>query len=344
MVQAGQPMFQQDAKPFQAQLDAAKGRARRTAGAAADGQRQPGAGRRWQRSRRWSQGKELDDATGQQQAPAAGADGDGQRRDGKAEPVYTRITSPVSGLSSFARVQDGAYVNAENSLLTYVEQVDPVWSTSRCPRTELLAVRSEQKAGASSCRQQGRVRRRAGARRRERTGRRAASLSPMPTTTRRPAPSCCARRCPTPRVRCGQGSSSACACWAQQPGAILVPQQSVLQGATGHFVILVDKDGKAQLRNVEVGPWLGNDWFINSGLQAGDVVVTDGMARLSPGAAVKVVEARPGRPPPSRFARGTAASAAARRRQPRPRRSKPGAPRRVLALLHRPADLLPCSR
>ena len=71
---------------------------------------------------------------------------------------------------------------------------------------------------------------------------------------------------------------------AVRPNAILVPQQAVLQGAKGHFVVLVDKDGKALLRNVEVGPWLGDDWFINAGLQAGDVVVTDGMARLSPGA------------------------------------------------------------
>jgi membrane fusion protein (multidrug efflux system) len=64
----------------------------------------------------------------------------------------------------------------------------------------------------------------------------------------------------------------------------------VLQGAKGHFVVLVDKDGKALLRNVEVGPWLGDDWFINAGLQPGDRVVTDGMARLSPGATVTIVE------------------------------------------------------
>ena len=73
--------------------------------------------------------------------------------------------------------------------------------------------------------------------------------------------------------------------------AILVPQQAVLQGAKGHFVVLVDKEGKAQMRGVQVGPWHGDDWFITSGLAAGDVVVTDGVARLSPGAAVKVVPA-----------------------------------------------------
>jgi membrane fusion protein (multidrug efflux system) len=62
----------------------------------------------------------------------------------------------------------------------------------------------------------------------------------------------------------------------------------VLQGAKGHFVVLVDKEGKAQVRGVKIGPWYGDEWFITEGLQAGDVVVTDGVARLSPGAPVKV--------------------------------------------------------
>ena len=41
---------------------------------------------------------------------------------------------------------------------------------------------------------------------------------------------------------------------AVRPNAIVVPQLAVLQGANGHFVVLVDKDGKAQMRPVEVGP------------------------------------------------------------------------------------------
>jgi membrane fusion protein (multidrug efflux system) len=41
---------------------------------------------------------------------------------------------------------------------------------------------------------------------------------------------------------------------------------------------------------VEVGPWQGNDWFTVGGLAAGDVVVTDGVVHLTPGAKVKVVK------------------------------------------------------
>jgi membrane fusion protein (multidrug efflux system) len=75
------------------------------------------------------------------------------------------------------------------------------------------------------------------------------------------------------------------------PNAILLPQQAVMQGAKGHFVIVVDKDSKAQIRPVEVGNWYHDQWFIRSGLNAGDVVVVDGMAKLAPGALVKATEA-----------------------------------------------------
>jgi membrane fusion protein (multidrug efflux system) len=56
-------------------------------------------------------------------------------------------------------------------------------------------------------------------------------------------------------------------------------------------VVVVDKESKAEVRGVELGPWHGQDWFITAGLNAGDTVVVDGMVRLSPGVPVKVIEA-----------------------------------------------------
>jgi len=291
MVKAGQPMFQQDPKPFQAQLDAAKGalaeqQARLQTANDNLAQVKPLAA-----LKALSQ-KELDDATGQQQAAAAAVQTAlANVETAKLNLGYTRITTPVTGLSSFARVQDGAYVNAENSLLTYVEKVDPIWVNFSISENEMLSARSEQKAGrlklppqeqyvvelvladGSVFPKQGRV------------TFANADYDPQTGTfllrATLPNPEGALRPGQFVRVRL-QG--------AVRPNAILVPQQSVLQGAKGHFVVLVDKDGKALLRNVEVGPWLGDDWFINAGLQPGDRVVTDGMARLSPGATVTIVE------------------------------------------------------
>jgi membrane fusion protein (multidrug efflux system) len=39
---------------------------------------------------------------------------------------------------------------------------------------------------------------------------------------------------------------------------------------------------------VEVGEWLGNSWFINEGLHAGESVVVDGGQTLTPGQAVVI--------------------------------------------------------
>jgi membrane fusion protein (multidrug efflux system) len=53
----------------------------------------------------------------------------------------------------------------------------------------------------------------------------------------------------------------------------------------------VDGEGKAARREVEIGDWQGEGWFINQGLQPGDIVVVDGAMRLSPGTILKVIDA-----------------------------------------------------
>lgn len=73
---------------------------------------------------------------------------------------------------------------------------------------------------------------------------------------------------------------------AVRPSAILVPQRAVQQGSKGHFLWVVTKEGKAELRPVTIGDWSGNDIFIAQGLRAGDQVVVDGGLTLSPGIAV----------------------------------------------------------
>jgi len=65
-----------------------------------------------------------------------------------------------------------------------------------------------------------------------------------------------------------------------------VPQRAVLQGSRGHFVWVVDKDGKAENRPVTVGDWVGNAWHIVEGLHAGDRVVIDGGLKLAAGTAL----------------------------------------------------------
>lgn len=86
---------------------------------------------------------------------------------------------------------------------------------------------------------------------------------------------------------------------AQSPrdGAILVPATAIQTSASGESVFLV-KGGKAALVPVTVGSEYGERTLVESGIRAGDVVVTTGQLRLQPGAAVKVVA--PAAPKPAR--------------------------------------------
>ena len=49
---------------------------------------------------------------------------------------------------------------------------------------------------------------------------------------------------------------------------------------------IVDNENKAQLRNIKVGEWQDDNWFVLDGIADGDRVVTSGFLTLSPGQAV----------------------------------------------------------
>jgi membrane fusion protein (multidrug efflux system) len=60
----------------------------------------------------------------------------------------------------------------------------------------------------------------------------------------------------------------------------------VQQNESGRFVWVLGDDGKAALRNIKAGSWIGKDWVVLDGLKAGDKVITDNLVRLRPGTAV----------------------------------------------------------
>jgi membrane fusion protein (multidrug efflux system) len=73
--------------------------------------------------------------------------------------------------------------------------------------------------------------------------------------------------------------------------AISIPQKALLQEAIGSFVYVV-KDGKATKVTVKAGTVHNDTYIIESGLSAGDVVITDNLTKLRPGSAVNVIEAK----------------------------------------------------
>lgn len=75
--------------------------------------------------------------------------------------------------------------------------------------------------------------------------------------------------------------------------ALVIPVAALQMNTEGYFVWLVGPDNKVRRESVTPGPQQGALRVIDSGLQAGDRVVTDGLDRLNEGTAVRVVTPAP---------------------------------------------------
>jgi len=236
--------------------------------------------------------KELDDSQGRVNAAAAAVDMARAEVDtAQLNLGYTTIHAPVTGASSFARIQNGAYVNSQSGPLTYVAQLDPIWVDFSLSEDEYLKIRQERESGqlrtpdaealtVKLVLSDGSVY--------PETGRIFFGDATYSTATGTFLVRATFSN-PGGTLRPGQFVRVQ-VIGAVRPDAVLVPQKAVLQGAQGFFVWIVDAGGKAQVRSVAVGDWQGDNWFISSGLSVGDKVITDGIVRLAKGTPVRIVE------------------------------------------------------
>ena len=207
---------------------------------------------------------------------------------------YTRVEAPIGGLTSRATQSEGTLVSGPNVLLTTITQIDPIWVTFGIPEREHLAIRKAVDSGRlklpggtgfdvkvrlsddSEFERKGRL---------DFTDVRVDPATGT-TETRAELPNPGARLKPGQFVRVVLSG-------AVRPNAIVVPQRAVLEGPQGKFVYVVDAQGKAEVRPVEVGDWQGDDWIIHEGLKAGDKVIVDGVMKIGPGAPVRIAGAQP---------------------------------------------------
>jgi multidrug efflux system membrane fusion protein len=78
-----------------------------------------------------------------------------------------------------------------------------------------------------------------------------------------------------------------------EPDAVVMPATAVQASQEGQFIYVVKADKTVEMRKVTVRRQQGNEAVIAEGIAAGDVVVTDGQLRLTPGA--RVMEGGDGR-------------------------------------------------
>ena len=88
-----------------------------------------------------------------------------------------------------------------------------------------------------------------------------------------------------------------------QPITVLaIPRAAVLSDQQGEYVYIVDAQNKAQQRRIQLGQSTPSTAVVSSGLQEGELVISEGLQRARPG---EVVSPGPASPPPQVSPRGT---------------------------------------
>jgi membrane fusion protein (multidrug efflux system) len=77
------------------------------------------------------------------------------------------------------------------------------------------------------------------------------------------------------------------------PSALVVPQIGITHDQKGTpTALVVNKDDKVELRQLVTSATFGNNWVVDSGLNAGDRVIVNGVEKAKPGMQVKPVDAK----------------------------------------------------
>jgi len=292
LVKEGQVLFQLDPKPFQAQLDAAKGelqaqQARLFTARATLNRVKPLAAQN-----ALSQ-SDLDRATGEfEAATAAVYAAQAKVTEAELNLGYTTIRSPVTGVASRSIPRQGAYLNSisPDAKLTYVAALDPIWVNFSVSQNQVAKWRDARERGlvvmpkgedfdveivlpdGTKFPQTGKI-----------------SFAD-PSFSQETGSFLVRASLPNPKQLLRPGMFvTAYVKGGMRPNAIVVPQLAVQQGSNGHLVYVVKEDGNAEVRPVVVGDYYGEkDIVILTGLHAGDRVVIDNVLKVVPGQPVKI--------------------------------------------------------
>jgi membrane fusion protein, multidrug efflux system len=234
--------------------------------------------------------KEYDDALSSAQLARASLQ-QSQARVHEAELnlSYTSVNAPVAGTSGRAEHSVGSLITIDvnGSLLTTINQLDPMWVRFSFAQTDLAKLptgRIERSAGAdvSLVLPDGKVYPAKG-----RLNFAATQIDPRLGTQQMRAAFDNPNQDLVPgqfvRVRVAAG---------ERDNVYLVPQSAVIQTEKSYLVFVVE-DGKAVSRPVQTGEWYGSNWAILSGLKTGDKVIVDNLVKVRPGAPVTAQAAAP---------------------------------------------------
>jgi multidrug efflux system membrane fusion protein len=194
---------------------------------------------------------------------------------------FTGIKAPINGRTGNLMVKEGNIVKAPDDFLVTINQVDPIYVTFSVPEQELPAIRERMQLAAlpvevdtpghDSQKLHG-------------------TLSFIDNSV----------DVTTGRIRLkGTFVNTNGVLWPGQflqtrltlgmvTNATMVPSESLQSSQTGDFIFVIGTDGKAQKRSVVAGKSRAGALVIESGIRAGETIVTDGQLRLVDGAPVTI--------------------------------------------------------
>lgn len=277
-VRQGQPLFQIDARPYQAALGQARARLERTRAELLHAEAQ--AKRYADLANQGFISAQEEEAIRTQAASLQASVKEGEEAVASAQLSlgYATVRAPISGRAGSAQVKRGNSVKSNEAVLVEIHQVDPIQIVFGIPGDSLPALQRALTAGNPEVR-----------------ARIAGSPDPLvgelafvdnaisPTTG-------------TLELKARFGNSSGLL-WPGQTAevalllgverqAVAVPDAAVMRGQLGAYAFVVS-GGKAQRRALETGLSEGGWTVVTRGIEAGETVVTDGQLRLTDGAPVQ---------------------------------------------------------
>jgi len=289
-VREGQPLFQLDKRPFQADLEKATGQMKHDQAQAENSRIQ---------AERYSglekQGivshEQADQLRAQAKADASAVDADKAAIDAaRVQLQYTDITAPINARTGALMINLGNLVKANDTpYLLQLNQVTPIYVTFSVPEANLDRVRHRFSTGQLKVLAYPKGQLSSPA-----EGRLTFIDNGVDTTTgmfklKGTFPNRDRRLWPGEFVDVALELST-------RKNAVVVPTKAIQTGQQGEYVYVVRTDNTAESRPVKTAGAYQNLTLISDGLKTGEQVIVNGQLRVAPNAKVVIQGAPPGTP------------------------------------------------
>jgi len=288
----GDPLYAIDPRPYQSKLDALKAQLEQHQANFKFWTSEASRYDRLARKGNVSQEKK-DEADARKAEVKASIDADRAAiKNAELDLSFTQITAPFSGRIEETQAHVGELVQQQQTELTTVVQIDPIYVISNISREQVYRLQQLQQQGlaptepneftAELVMPDGSIYSNPGT-----LNYVSALIDPATDTTQ--------VRFEFPNPKKGTQVSLIPGQYiplrmiaGHRPDALLIPEKALLQTQEGTHVFVVDKDNKVEKRIVKTGASHEHQWIVQKGLKKGERVINEGLQKVRPGMQVKV--------------------------------------------------------